>query len=121
MNLTRRFVVPIAAFGAGYMTGLGVSAALGDWLIAFVPGLDKVHKWTQKKDPGMWLGLVIGGAIIIAGGLVMGALIRGFLGENFLGSLIATAIAAFAIGAGVRGIVGGFSPLTKVSDAMKSA
>lgn len=113
-----RFIIPIAAAGAGWMTGTQIASGIGDWVVSFVPGLSKVQTWAQTKDKSMYIGLILGGIIVISVGLLVAYLLRSFLGGGLIAAMVSRGVASYALGAGIHSVINGFGPAKAAVEAI---
>lgn len=116
LNIVGKFIIPIAAAGMGWATGRGACQAIGDFVIRFVPGMMKVEAWVNAKEGSIWIGLIIGAAIVLMAAVMIGMLAKSFLGDTIWGEMVFRAVIGYGIGAALSAAVHGFGPAKAALD-----
>ena len=116
LNLTSKFIVPIATFGVGFATGAGVAWSIGGFVVRFVPGLSKIGDWVNAREGSIWLNGIIGAAILLSIGISIAFAIKAFFGAGIITEILFRGWIGYVVGASVSAMFKGFGPAQEALD-----
>ena len=111
LNITAKFIVPIATLATGWATGSGIGWKLGDFLCNFIPGLKKIADMVTKRDSSIAVVHLLGGAIVVFGGIGIAYIAKSFFGDGIIATILFRGILGFCLGAGLHTMVAAMGPL----------
>lgn len=124
-RIIETFIVPIAAGTAGFASGLPIAGEVGAVLVAFVPGVSALERWTVARSAGdrevsLSLALVLAGVALIAAAALVDGVLAQFLGKCRWTMIVRKASATFLFGVAMRAFVASWAPLRDGMAAFES-
>lgn len=116
LNLTSKFLIPIASFGVGFATGSPVATGIGDFILRFVPGMGRIAEWVNSREGSIWIGMIIGAAVLLSVGISIAWAIKSFFGGGVISEMMFRGIIGYVVGASVSAMLKGFGPAKKALD-----
>lgn len=121
VNILERFVVPVAAGAAGFISGKLMVFEVGEFLSTFVPGIQTMDNWIFKGSKSgtvtVSVALALSGIVIMVSAVWLDKIL-GRLGQfTPFDMMLRRGLVAFLFGAGVRALAESFAPFKGAIEA----